>query len=214
MMGHDLVRPDAERHGALRMTHAARPILRGEASIDLRRDALQARDRPAVKTLVDDEDAPLLSALKAQRRALAEAQSVPAYVIFPDRTLIEMAERKPQTMDDMAGISGIGAVKLERYGATFLKVITGADAGEMHPARRKLAGRTAGTTFDRLQDVQARLSRGADGTGKPLSCNAATLRWIAERKPSTLDDLSRAPGITGPKLDRFGDAFLAVLYEG
>ncbi|SHI70141.1 ATP-dependent DNA helicase RecQ [Palleronia salina] len=214
MMGHDLVRPDAERHGALRMTHAARPILRGEASIDLRRDALQARDRPAVKTLVDDEDAPLLSALKAQRRALAEAQSVPAYVIFPDRTLIEMAERKPQTMDDMAGISGIGAVKLERYGATFLKVITGADAGEMHPARRKLAGRTAGTTFDRLQDVQARLSRGADGTGKPLSCNAATLRWIAERKPSTLDDLSRAPGITGPKLDRFGDAFLAVLDEG
>ncbi len=99
MMGRDLVRPDAERHGALRMTDAARPILRGEAAITLRRDTVQsAVPRPAVRAMVSDEDAPLLSALKAKRRALAEAARVPAYVVFPDRTLIEMAEKRPVTL--------------------------------------------------------------------------------------------------------------------
>ncbi|MCK4713015.1 MAG: ATP-dependent DNA helicase RecQ, partial [Marinosulfonomonas sp.] len=75
MMGYDLIRPDAERFGAFRMTDAARPILRDEATIELRRDTIRhakTARRPAVKALVSDEDAPLLSALKAKRRALAE----------------------------------------------------------------------------------------------------------------------------------------------
>ena len=90
-------------------------------------DTIKSADRrPAVKALVSEEDAPLLSALKAKRRALAEAQKVPAYVIFPDRTLIEMAEVRPETLDQMARINGVGAKKLERYGDDFLSVITGA----------------------------------------------------------------------------------------
>ncbi|TMV68870.1 RecQ family ATP-dependent DNA helicase, partial [Thioclava sp. BHET1] len=63
MMGRDLVRPDPERHGALRMTEAARPVLRGEAEVTLRRDTIAASSsRPVVKALVSEEDAPLLSA--------------------------------------------------------------------------------------------------------------------------------------------------------
>lgn len=147
MMGHDLVRPDPERHGALRMTEAAKPILKGEAQINLRKDTIRkATRRPAVKMMVSEEDAPLLSALKAKRRALAESARVPAYVIFPDRTLIEMAEKRPASLDDMARISGIGAKKLERYGDTFLEVLTGA-VEELHPARRKLAGREQGISM-------------------------------------------------------------------
>jgi ATP-dependent DNA helicase RecQ len=112
MMGHDLIRPDPERHGALRMTDAARPLLRGESTIGLRRDSLrQSARRPTVKAMINDEDAPLLSALKAKRRALAEAAQVPAYIIFTDRTLIEMAENRPKTLDQMAGIGGVGAKK-------------------------------------------------------------------------------------------------------
>ncbi|NBC96872.1 MAG: DNA helicase RecQ, partial [Deinococcus-Thermus bacterium] len=214
MMGRDLLRPDPERHGGLRMTEAARPILRGEETVTLRRDAL-ARERPRtqVKALVSEEDAPLLSALKAKRRALAEAQGVPAYVVFPDRTLIEMAERRPGTLDAMAGISGIGATKLERYGAAFLAVITGAEAPEPHPARRRLAGSEAGPLFDRLQEIQLQLARGEDGTGKYLSCTHATLRHIAERRPETLAELARLPGMGEQKLDRFGAAFLAAIAE-
>ncbi|MCL4122383.1 UNVERIFIED_CONTAM: hypothetical protein GTU68_024278 [Idotea baltica] len=209
MMGHDLVRPDPERHGALRMTEAARPILRDEATIDLRRDTIRKADRrPAVKTLVSDEDAPLLSALKAKRRALAEAARVPAYVIFTDRTLIEMAETRPDNLDAMAGISGVGAKKLERYGTTFLEVITGATE-PVHPVRRKLAGHDAGSLYDRLLAVQADLARGEGGIDKPLSCSASQLAKVAQMRPDDENGLERLLGER--RAERFGAAFLGVL---
>ncbi|EEW27017.1 DNA helicase RecQ [Rhodobacter ferrooxidans] len=213
MMGRDLVRPDPDRHGALRMTDAARPILRGEAAISLRRDTVQSASagaRPAVKSLVSDEDAPLMSALKAKRRSLAEAASVPAYVIFPDRTLAEMAEKRPANLDQMAQISGVGAKKLESYGLAFLAVINGAAEG-LHPQRLRLAGRDAGALFDRLSQVQLELSRGADGIGKPLSLSQSALRKIAEARPSTLSELDRVGDLGPVKIERFGAAFLAVL---
>jgi ATP-dependent DNA helicase RecQ len=213
MMGHDLIRPDPERHGAFRMTEAARPILRGEAAITLRRDTIRAAAKPVVKALVSDEDVPLLSALKAKRRALAEAARAPAYVIFTDRTLIEMAERRPRTLDEMARISGVGAKKLESYGAAFLEVIAG-EAARMHPARLRLAGRSAGTLYDRLMAAQADLARGEDGTGKYLSCTHSMLRRIAETRPATLADLDRIGGLGAQKLDRFGVAFLDILAGG
>ena len=212
MMGHDLVRPDPDRHGALRMTEAARPILRGEASITLGKEAISraATRTPAVKAMVSDEDAPLLSALKAKRRALAEAARVPAYVIFPDRTLVEMAEQRPATLDQMARIGGVGAKKLERYGATFLEVITGATE-LMHPVRRKLAGRDAGAVFDRLLAVQAELTRGADGIDRPMSCSASELAKVAQLGQGDSRALERLLGQR--RAERFGAAFLDVLNE-
>ena len=209
MMGHDLVRPDPERHGALRITEAAHPVLRGEQAITLRRDTMQKTPRrPAAKALVSDEDAPLLSALKAKRRALAEAAKMPAYIVFNDRTLIEMAERRPQSLDDMARISGVGAKKLEQYGAAFLEVIRG-EAEAMHPTRRKLAGREAGELYDRLVAVQADLARGETGTDKPLSCSSSLLARVASARPGTLQDMARLLG--EKRSDRFGAAFLDVL---
>ena len=214
MMGRDLVRPDSDRFGALRMTDAARPILRGEASITLRKDTIdKAVPRVAIKMQVSEEDASLLSALKAKRRALAEAAGVPAYVIFADKTLIEMAEVRPATLDAMMGITGVGAKKLESYGSAFLQIITGAGAVPMHPARRALAGRDAGAVYDRLNEVQLELARGENGIGKHLSCTQSTLRHIAERRPSTLTELADIQGMGDQKIDRFGSAFLDVLRE-
>lgn len=214
MMGRDLVRPDSDRFGALRMTDAARPILRGEASITLRKDTIdKAVPRVAIKMQVSEEDASLLSALKAKRRALAEAAGVPAYVIFADKTLIEMAEVRPATLDAMMGITGVGAKKLESYGSAFLQIITGAGAVPMHPTRRALAGRDAGAVYDRLNEVQLELARGENGIGKHLSCTQSTLRHIAERRPSTLTELADIQGMGDQKIDRFGSAFLDVLRE-
>lgn len=211
MMGYDLIRPDAERHGALVMTDAALPILRDEATIELRQDTIKAaKRRPAVKAMVSDEDAPLLSALKAKRRALAEQASVPAYIIFPDRTLIEMAESRPETLDDMARINGIGAKKLERYGDAFLSVIA-SDVPEMHPSRRKLAGKDAGNLYDRLLEVQADLARGPEGMDKPLSCSASQLAKVAQLRDGDENALERLLG--DRKAERFGAAFLDVLRE-
>ncbi|WP_134725010.1 DNA helicase RecQ [Paracoccus luteus] len=206
MLGRDLIRPDPERHGGLRITEAAHPVLRGEAAVILRRDLVRkARPSTVVRTQVDDEDAPLLSALKAKRRELAEAARVPAYVIFPDRTLIEMAQSRPQTLDDMARIGGVGAKKLDSFGAAFLSVIAG-EVAPMHPARRALAGRPGGALFDRLDAAQRRLARGEDGTEKPLSVGNSTLRRIAQDCPR---DLSRY--LDAPRLDRFGPAFAAEI---
>ncbi|CAD0184360.1 ATP-dependent DNA helicase RecQ [Ruegeria sp. THAF57] len=211
MMGHDLVRPDPDRHGALRMTEAAKPILKGEAQINLRKDTIRkATRRPAVKAMVAEEDAPLLSALKAKRRALAESQRVPAYVIFPDRTLIEMAETRPMTLDDMARIGGVGAKKLERYGDTFLEVIAG-EAAALHPARRKLAGRDQGEIFDQLLAVQNDLARGPEGIDKQLTCSASQLAKVAQLRPGDQRGLEQVLG--DRRHERFGAAFLDVLAQ-
>ena len=211
MMGHDLIRPNPERHGALTMTDAALPILRDQQKITLRRDSVARPDRrPAVKMLVNEEDAPLLSALKAKRRALAEAASVPAYVIFTDRTLVEMAETRPNTLDGMARIGGVGAKKLERYGAAFLEVIVGA-AEAMHPARLKLAGRDAGTLYDRLLQAQADLMRGDRGLDKPMSCSSALLARVAQQRPADMAGVERLLGAR--RAERFGAAFLDVLHN-
>jgi ATP-dependent DNA helicase RecQ len=211
MMGHDLVRPDPERHGALKMTDAARPILRDEAQIALRLDTIRkAVRRPAVKALVSEEDAPLMSALKAKRRALSEAAKVPAYIIFPDRTLIEMAETRPANLDQMAQIGGVGAKKLERYGVAFLEVINGA-ADHVHPARRKLAGRAAGSLYDLLLEAQSELTRGSDGLDKMMSCSASQLARVAQMRPGDSRALEQLLGKR--HAERFGPAFLDVLRE-
>jgi ATP-dependent DNA helicase RecQ len=113
----------------------------------------------------------------------------------------------------MARITGVGAKKLESYGAAFLSVITGAETVPLHPQRMRLTGRDAGALFDRLQEEQLRLARGEHGTEKPLSCAAATLRKLAEARPSTLSDLDRVGDLGPQKIDRFGAAFLAVLRD-
>jgi ATP-dependent DNA helicase RecQ len=213
MMGHDLIRPDPEMHGGLRMTDRARPLLRGEETIQLRADTIRAAKGtgPRVRMLVSDEDAPLLSALKAKRRALAEAAGVPAYIIFNDKTLIEMAETRPATLDQMARVSGVGAKKLEHYGTAFLEVIAG-EAEALHPRRRKLAGKEAGSIYDQLLEAQAALARGEDGTGKPMSCTASVLARIAETRPADLGGIERIIGARHAK--RFGSAFLEILQGG
>ena len=209
MMGHDLIRPDVERYGALRMTKKALPILRGEQSITLRLDTFNSAKRNhTIKALVSDDDAPVLSALKAKRRALAENAGVPAYIIFTDKTLVEMAQRRPLNLDEMSQINGVGTKKLEKFGTIFLAVING-EVDHMHPLRQKLAGAKEGELYDLLLAVQSDLTRGSLGVDKPLSCSTSLLSKIAKLKPRSLDEMAK---IIGPKkTDRFGAAFLNVL---
>jgi ATP-dependent DNA helicase RecQ len=214
MMGYDLIRPDAARYGALRMTNAARPILKNEASIELRRDTIvsqKTNSSPVARALMAEEDEPLLAALKSKRRELAEAMKAPAYVVFPDRTLIEMATDRPADLDGFAQLAGVGAKKLKKYGKLFLEVINAAPVQELHPARQKLAGKESGEMFDRLQVAQLELTRGADGVDKPMSCSSADLAKLAAGKPGNLADINRILGVA--KAERFGARFLEVLQD-
>jgi ATP-dependent DNA helicase RecQ len=212
MMGYDLVRPDMERYGALRMTPAARPILRDEEKIELRRDTIvkQSSRAPRVKALVAEEDEALMSALKAKRRSLAEAIQAPAYVVFPDSTLIAMATQKPMDLDGFAKLPGVGAVKLKRYGKAFVEVIAGA-MDEIHPARRRLVGRDAGSLFDQLQETQVRLAKGESGFDTYLNCDSSTLSKIAQQRPRNLTELEAINGMGSKKSERFGIAFLDII---
>ncbi len=135
---------------------------------------------------------------------------MPAYIIFNDRTLIEMAETRPTTLDGMAQISGVGAKKLESYGAAFLEVIAG-EAETLHPARRKLAGRDEGALYDRLLAVQSDLQRGPHGADKPMSLSASMLAKVARLRSADIDGITRLIGER--HAERFGDAFLEVLAD-
>jgi ATP-dependent DNA helicase RecQ len=115
-------------HGGLRLSPRARPVLKGEQSLRLRRDpktpsALGPISRAPRESPAEPGDERLFEALRERRRAIAQERNVPAYVIFHDRTLAEMARRKPSSLAAMRSISGVGAAKLERYGRLFLEVI-------------------------------------------------------------------------------------------
>ena len=120
-----LSRETREDRDRLIVTEEGRRVLRGEAPFALREDLVDAKARRGRPTTAEphEGDARLLAALKGLRGAIAAAQKQPAYVIFPDRTLIEMAKARPDTLDGLAGLHGVGAVKLQKYGAAFLAVI-------------------------------------------------------------------------------------------
>jgi ATP-dependent DNA helicase RecQ len=122
-----LLHADAQRHGALRLTPAARPVLKGETVLQLRRARPKAAQTRAARGKVPPASpaagAPLFDRLRAWRRRLAEAQGVPPFVIFHDSTLHELARLRPRDETALAQVSGIGARKLERYGEELLRVL-------------------------------------------------------------------------------------------
>jgi ATP-dependent DNA helicase RecQ len=129
LVARGLLAVDIEGHGGLRLTEASRPVLRGEESLQLRREIKPAKtkkvrvSREARQPFADAADQRLWEALRALRRELAAVQGVPPYIVFHDATLAEMVEHKPLTLNALAGISGLGERKLAAYGDDFLGVI-------------------------------------------------------------------------------------------
>jgi len=122
---------DIEGYGGLKLTEAARPVLKGQQEVWLRRDAEPAKRKSSKaergsrlrEAFAGANEDPLWQALKAKRSELAREQGVPPYVIFHDSTLLEMLDRKPQTLTEMGQISGLGQSKLSKYGDDFLRVL-------------------------------------------------------------------------------------------
>ena len=121
-----LIEHDPADRDRLVVTDEGRQVLRGETPFALREDVVTKkprREKRAPIAAAGDADADLLAALKALRGALAKAQRQPAYIVFPDKTLFEMAARRPQSLDELASVHGVGAAKLKKYGAAFLALI-------------------------------------------------------------------------------------------
>ncbi|WP_404804659.1 DNA helicase RecQ [Methyloradius palustris] len=122
---------DITSYGGLKLTELAKPVLRSEQEVWLRRDVevTQRKTSKAERASRSKEayaganEDPLWQALKDKRMELAKEQGVPPYLIFHDSTLLEILNQKPQTLDDLAKISGVGQAKLLRYGDAFLEVL-------------------------------------------------------------------------------------------
>ena len=123
--------PDHDAYGGLRLTEAARAVLKGEVGVEMRRVVPRAkasrsrRTAPgaAPGTALRPADEGLLAALKAWRMREAREQGVPPYVVFHDSTLAAIAALKPKDLEALGAIGGIGAKKLERYGAALLELL-------------------------------------------------------------------------------------------
>ncbi|MCL4132114.1 UNVERIFIED_CONTAM: hypothetical protein GTU68_027966 [Idotea baltica] len=110
---------DAERYSRWLVTENGWKVLRGEEPVMLRKPGKPARSAAATVDM-DDADTVLLDELKSLRRDLAKERDVPAYVIFADRTLIEMASNAPSDVAGLRDVHGVGEKKIERYGEAFL----------------------------------------------------------------------------------------------
>jgi ATP-dependent DNA helicase RecQ len=125
-----LLATDDEGYGVLRLTEASRGVLRGETAVHLRRPVDRVEQRAKRRTQrtrqsldIAAHETSLWQSLRDTRATLAREQGVPAYVIFHDATLLQMLRDRPQTLDGLGAISGIGAAKLARYGEVFLGLL-------------------------------------------------------------------------------------------
>ncbi|MEM6531752.1 MAG: DNA helicase RecQ [Myxococcota bacterium] len=131
LLAYGLVEVDEDGYGTLMLTESAREVLKGERVLTLRRDVVRKRsvgtrrDGASPADTLDESGRELFEKLRAARLQLAREQDVPPYVIFHDKTLVDMALLQPRSLDEMAMVSGVGARKLERYGSAFLAVLNG-----------------------------------------------------------------------------------------
>ena len=125
----DLIAQDAEDHDRWIVTESGRKVLRGEEDLQLRplpgREERMEAPKARLGEDLTTKEQQIFAALKALRRDLAREEHKPAYVIAPDRTLMELATHRPRNLEEMAEIHGIGEAKLARYGQVFLEVILG-----------------------------------------------------------------------------------------
>jgi ATP-dependent DNA helicase RecQ len=126
LVGQGFLEQTKDEYPVLRLTEAARPLLRGQAAVRLRQPIKKReRERRAPESLAG-VDADLFEALRKWRRGEAEERGVPPYVIFSDRTLREVARARPETLHALRGIYGIGDAKLDAFGRAVLEVIASA----------------------------------------------------------------------------------------
>ncbi|MBE0487245.1 DNA helicase RecQ [Marinobacter sp.] len=131
LVANGYLRADPDGYGALQLTELCRPLLKGEQAIELRKDPVVKKTAASrsngkrggqdVRDQITDHNG--WDALRACRKALADKQGVPPYVIFHDTTLFDMLERRPENLEQLAEVSGVGAAKLEKYGEVFLQTL-------------------------------------------------------------------------------------------
>ena len=118
---------DLSRFGGLRLEEKCRPLLRGDQTIELRKDDTRVTSTRREKSMLPDDidvDAALWDRLRQRRRELADAQGVPPFVVFHDSTLRAMAHLMPKSREEFGRLPGVGEAKCDRYADTFLELLS------------------------------------------------------------------------------------------
>ena len=123
LLANGYIVPDADGHGGLQLSEKAREILRGETQLTCRVDAIPHPKQAATQTRTSQQDTPLWRAFKTWRLGEAQAQGVPPYVIFHDQTLQAIIDAKPENLEALGQVHGVGRHKLKRYGDEVLAVL-------------------------------------------------------------------------------------------
>jgi ATP-dependent DNA helicase RecQ len=118
------LRIDINRYGALSLTDAAKEVLRGTVNLQMAVPRLTVVSTSKSSIVNKHYDKALFAKLKHLRKRLADEQDIPPFVVFSDASLIDMASQMPQSPFDFLQISGVGQVKLEKYGSDFIALIT------------------------------------------------------------------------------------------
>ena len=171
----------ADDFGGLSFGPSAKPILKGEAKVEIVLPPKRTPPRSGRKAADYPHD-PLFEALRARRRELAAEAGVPPYVIFHDSTLREMAELKPATLHALSRISGVGAAKLERYGAAFVEVVQRLGSGLGRRGRRQHVGDELGV--QKFAAVRSS-ARPASGSRSQLSVMGLPARSMTSPRART-----------------------------
>ena len=129
LVSRNLLMVDVQEHNGIKITEKGFAFLKQKESIDFRKVTISKKtkaDKPSRRkkpALEDEDDQELFEKLKDARQLMAKKRRVPAYVIFHDKTLIELADKRPQSFEEMLEINGIGESKLKKFGQTLLDVI-------------------------------------------------------------------------------------------
>lgn len=196
----------------LKLTDRAMQVLAGKEEVyglafgaeDVMADAAVERkmDRNPVR------QGGLFERLRKLRTSIAREEQVPPFVVFSDATLEDMAVLRPQTLEDMGKVHGVGAFKLEKYGARFLSVLT--DDGPEEEPEEEMEEEGDSGLLERLKELRQRLAREEHKAPKSIFSDEI-LSSMAIQRPVTMEDLKRIRGVGIRKATAYGPPFLKLL---
>ncbi len=188
-------------YGALKLSDSAKPILRQQKQLNLRAlRKLESKKKPISGSAIRLVDQPLWEAMRECRKKLARQQNVPPYVIFHDKVLLDLLSQRPETLDEMSSISGIGEHKLNKYGDIFIKIL------QQHPRNELLNNRLSNTVNETL----ALFSNGLDvlAISKARNLNISTIyQHLSEAIEKDLVDVLDVIDLEQNEYDYIIDAY-------
>ncbi|GBE04705.1 ATP-dependent DNA helicase RecQ [bacterium BMS3Abin10] len=220
LLAQDVIYQDGDRYPVLKLSEKGKDVLYGrEKVIGLKREEAKKKQQAARGSEFTPHDEVLFDKLRVLRKSLADEQRVPPFIIFSDRTLHEMCRRYPATLPDIAGISGVGDAKLERYGNDFIKVIKTyleenpdnlIQSGQSYeisacPARNKTKGETFDKTFELFKQGLS-----IEEIAKARNFAASTITGHIEKLILTGHDIDMDRLVEPKRRDEIGKLFLTL----